>query len=230
MKRILLSSFLISTLSLWSAARPQTAVEVARPQTAVEVNRPQTLEPLQRPVTTVEINRPVTQSSAVRGQTTVQTAHPQTTVEINHPATTLEVLHPATTVEVVHPQTAVEVVHPQTVDFSAGEEPGNRAFNAGQKVGKSGAVSSAQAATSMSNFTPKQAKDFAALQKAAPVGGGDNKLGNETNVAEKDAANKASLLGKQSNQNIDVDPNAKLSNLAGLNKAVEKQVNEKKKK
>lgn len=192
---------------MWSMAqRPQTTVQVLRPDTVAETGRPRT------------------QSSFTRQQTGVQLTRPQTGTAVVYPATTVEAVHPVTTVETIHPQTNVEVIHPQTVDFTPGVGPGQ----AGQKGGKSAVTSSAKATTSMSDFTPKQAKDFAAAQKAAPIGGGENKLGNDTDAAEKDAANKASSLGKQSNQNIDIDPKA--SNLAGLNKAVEQQVNEKKKK
>ncbi len=229
MKRILLSTFLIGTLSTWSAAqKPQTTAEVLRPSTSVEINRPQTAASTQRPATMVEMNRPATQTGAAYAQTSVEINRPQTLPSAFRPTTDVEVIYPATTVEVIHPQTTVEVLHPQTPGFVAGSVAENTAVNSAQKGGKSAAVTSAQAATSMSNFTPKQAKDFTAAQKAAPLGGGENKLGNETNVAEKDAANKASLLGKQSNQNIDVNP--KLTNLGGLGKAVEQKVNEKKKK
>ena len=218
MKPILLSIFFVSTLGVWSVARPQTGAEMRRPATTVEVNRPQTLS---------SAGHPVTQTGVVRGQTNVSALHPQTGSGAVYPVTTVEVTHPVTTVEVIHPQTNVEVNHPQTPEFVAAQDA---ALSAGQKGGKNAAVTSAQAATSMSNFTPKQAKDFTAAQKAAPLGGGENKLGNETNVAEKDAANKASLLGKQGNQNMDVDPNLKTGNLASLGSAVEKKVEEKKKK
>lgn len=207
MKSILIIAFLISTLSTWSAAqKPQTAVEMLRP------------------TTTVETGRPLTQPSFIRAQTDAQVIRPQTEVNATQPMTSVDVIRPATTVKVIHPQTTVEMLHPQTPGFVAAQED----VSAGPKGGKSSGVTSAQAATSMSNFTPKQAKDFASAQKAAPLGGGENKLGNETNAAEKDAANKASLLGKQSNQNMDVNP--KLSNLGGLGKSVEQKVEDKKKK
>ena len=214
MKHILLSTILMGTLSTWSVAqKPQTTVEVLRP-VSVETNRPQTVSSAARPTTTAELNRPVTQTGAAYAQTTVQMQRPQTTVFTNPAATTVEVIRPATT---------AEVIHPQTPEFSSV----NGADNAAQKGGKNLAGTSARAATSMSDFKAKQAKDFTAGQKAFPTGGGENKLGNDTNVAEKDAANKASLLSKQGNQNMDVDP--KLSNLGGLGKAVEKKVEEKKK-
>lgn len=227
MKHLLLSAFLISICSVWSAAqRPQTDVETRRPGTSVSVNRPQTLTGAVRPATTAEINHPVTQTGAVRAQTNASAQRPQTTAGAVYPVTTVAASHPETTVEVIHPQTNVEVIHPQTPEFL--EVPFGA--SAGQKGGKSVAATSAQATTSMSNFTPKQAKDFTAAQKAAPLGGGDNNLGNDTNVAEKDAANKASMLGKQNNQNMDVDPNLKTGNLAAIGAAVEKKVEEKKKK
>ncbi len=212
---------LVGTLSVWSVARPQTGVEMRRPGTTVEVQKPQTLSGAVRPGTTVEMNRPVTQTGAVRAQTTVQTLRLQTTAAPLYPSTTVQVIYPTTTVEVIHPQTTVEVIHPQTPALAAGQAE----VAAGQSGGKNTALPSAQAATSMSNFTPKQAKNFAAMQKAAQIGGGENKLGNATNVAEKDAANKASLLGKQ-DQNIDV----KMSNLGALGSSVEKKVEEKAKK
>ena len=210
MKPILVSIFLVSTLSMWSTARPQTATEVARPSTSVEVTHPQTRVPFVRPGTSVAVTHPVAQ------------------VQVLHPQTTVSVIHPVTTVEVTHPQTTVEVFHPQTTEFSSTSKANSSTANAMEKGKKGVAGTSAKAPTSMSDFKPKQAKDFTAGQKAAPMGGGDNKLGNETNVSEKDAANKSSLLGKQSNQNIDVDP--KLTNLGGLGKSVEKKVEEKTKK
>ncbi len=197
-----------------------------RPGMSVEVTRPQTLTGAERPDTTAEINRPTTQTGAVRAQTTVSTQRPQTEASAVYPATTVETVKPMTTVEVMRPQTTVELSRPQTAEFSVAQS----GSVAGQKGGKSAAVTSAQATTSMSNFTPKQAKDFSSAQKAAPLGGGENKLGNETNAAEKDAANKASMLGKQSNQNMDVDPNLKTGNLAALGASVEKKVEETKKK
>ena len=226
MKTILLSAFLISMLSVWSAARPQTGVEMRRPGTAAHANRPQTFAEAVRPATTAEINRPVTQTGAARAQMSASAQRPQTAASAVYPSTTVETIKPATTVETIRPQTTVEFSRPQTPEFSAAQD----GAVAGQKGGKSAAVTSAQAATSMSNFTPKQAKDFAAMQKAAPLGGGENKLGNDTNAAEKDAANKSSLLGKQSNQNMDVNPNLKQGNLAAIGSAVDKKVEGKKKK
>ena len=230
MKHILLSTFLIGTLSTWGVAqKPQTTAELLRPTTSAEVNRPSTTVQTARPFTSAELNRPTTQTGAVRAQTTASANRPQTDNGLARPATNVEVIPPATTVEVVHPQTTVEVLHPQTPGFVAGTSAESITGHSAQKGGKGVALSSAQA-TSMSDFKPKQAKDFTAAQKAAPIGGGENKLGNETNMAEKDAANKASLLGKQNNQNMDIDPNIKTTNLSGLGKSIEKQLNEKKKK
>lgn len=192
---------LISTILIGALSTWSTA---QKPQTAVGVVRPST---------SVEINRPTTQTSVT---------HAQTTVSVTRPQTVLNVTEPTTNVDVIHPTTTVEVIHPQTPEFSAAQVGANAGPNGGKKT-----ATSAQASTSMSGFKPKQAKDFTVAQKAAPVGGGENKLGNDTNAAEKDAANKASLLSKQSNQNIDVNP--KLSNLGSLGKAVEQKVEEKKK-
>lgn len=197
MKHVLISTFLISTLSTWSVAQ-----------------KPQTTVPTLRPVTTVETSHPATQTPLDR---------PQTGTEFTRPQTVVTVIHPATTVEVLHPQTTAEVNHPQTLEISSGTE----ATSAGSFSSKKGGKSAALPATSMSDFKPKQAKDFAVLQKAAPVGGGENKLGNDTNSAAKDAANKASLLGRQSNQNIEVDP--KKTNLNGLDKALQQKASKKKK-
>ena len=211
---------------MWSMAqRPQTTAEALRSSTSVEINRPQTAPSTQRPITTLEMNRPTTQTGAAYAQTSVKINRPQTLPDASRLMTDVEVVHPATTVEVIHPQTTVEVLHPQTPGFLADTSVENTAASPAKRGSKS--LTTAQAATSMSNFKPKQAKDFAAQPKAAPIGGGENKLGNETNVAEKDAANKASLLGKQSNQNMDVNP--KQTNLGGLGKAVEQKVEEKKK-
>ena len=214
-------------LSVWSAAqRSQTGVETRRPGTSAQVNRPQTVTGAVRPNTTAEINRPATQTGAMRAQTGASAQRPQTAAGAVYPATTVQTVKPVTTVETIRPQTTVELSRPQTAEFSAAQG----GAVAGQKGGKSASVTSVQATTSMSNFTPKQAKDFTSAQKAAPLGGGDNKLGNDTNAAEKDAANKSSMLGKQSNQNMDVDPNLKTGNLSALGSALEKKVEGKKKK
>ena len=223
MKHICVSTLLIGTLSVWSAAqKPQTTAGAVRPTTAAVANHPQT---------TVQTVRPVTQSAANYPQTNVTVNRPQMTVTAVHPSTTVEVIHPLTAVEVVHPQTTVEVIHPQTMGNMYGQEGAavnQFSANSSKPAGGGKGLASSQVPTSMSGFTPKQAKDFTS-QKAAPIGGGENKLGNETNTAEKDAANKSSALGLQSNQNMNIEPNAKLGNLQSLGKAVEKKVEDKKK-
>jgi len=218
-----ISILLMSMLSVWSMAqRPQTGAAALRPGTVAQVQKPQTLSGAVQPGTEVSANRPATQAGALRPATQAEAVRAQTTVQTLHPQTTAEVQRPQTDVQVLHPQTQADVLHPQTAEFSAANQPG--------LAGKSAASSSAKGGTSMSNFSPKQAKDFASAQKAAKLGGGENKLGNDTNAAEKDAANKASLLGKQNNQNLDVDPNLKRSNVAAVGSAVEKKVDKKTKK
>lgn len=206
MKRILSVLVCIAAASnLATAKTPQTVQPTLRRMTDAAVQRPQT---------PVGVQRPVTQTSVVRPATQAQVMQPQTTVQVVHPQTTAVVLHPKTTVEVVHPQTTVAVFHPQTATL---EQRQVSAHNSVQAGGKKAAVPSAKAATSMSGFTPKQAKNFDS-QKAAPIGGGDNKLGNDTDQAAKDAAAKASLLGAQNNQNMDVD--LKQNKLGGVDKLI----------
>ena len=195
MKKQIFGVLVCAMLSNWVMAKtPQTALPVGRPTTATAVQRPQT---------SVAVMRPVTQTNAMHPTTNVQAAQPQTTVQV---------VRPQTTVAAVHPQTTVLVFHPQT--SSAMQADANQA--PAKKVGGK-SVSSSQALTSMSDFSPKPAKNFTA-DKAATLGGGSMNLGNSTDQAAKDAAAKASLLGAQNNQNIDVD--LKQNKLSGVDKLV----------
>ncbi len=216
MKQILSVSFCVLLAGVGVAKTPPTRVPVLRSMTDVSVQRPQTDVQVVRPVS-ANAQHPATQVEVVRPQTQVEVSHLQTTTQVMHPATTVEVVHPTTQVEVVHPQTTVEVIHPQTPSFV---QEGDEDVSAGKPGAKKGGktISSAKATTSMSDYKPKQAKDFKTAQKAAPLGGGDLKLGNSTDQAAKDAAAKASLLGSQNNQNMDVDP--KRNKMGGLDKVV----------
>lgn len=217
MKGILIGGLLVGfTVCNVYAWKPTTSTEVVRPTTSVTVVRPLTKVDAVHLVTSVEVFHPTTQTEVFHPQTNVQTFHPTTQVQVNHPQTSVEVFHPQTTVEVFHPQTTVEVFHPQTPEIVNGDD--KTTGSEPQKGGKTGA--SSQATTSMSDFKPMQAKNLSAkppTDKAAPTGGGDMNLGNVTNEAEKDNANKSSLLGAQkSAENIEVDP--KQNKLDGLEK------------
>lgn len=224
MKRILLSSLLVSVAIGAGAKTPQTSTVVARPGSAKAVFHPQTEVAVFHPVTTGKSARTDTRVTVFHPQTNVSLTHPTTQTDVFHPTTQVAVQHPTTTVEVFHPQTEVAVFHPQTPEVGGTEDPSSAA--APQKGGKSG--SSSQVTTSMSDFKPMQAKNFSAPEKAAPTGGGDLNLGNATNQTEKDNANKSSLLGAQNNQDMQVDP--KQTQLKGLEKLLtdRAKVNEKK--
>ena len=216
MQRILMGGLLVGfTVCNIYAWKPTTSTEVIHPTTSVAVVCPSTKVEVFHPATSVEVFHPTTQNEVFHPQTNVQTFHPTTQVQVAHPQTNVEVFHPQTTVEVFHPQTTVEVFHPQTLDVVNTNE---NAAGSTQKGGKMG--SSSQVATSMSDFKPMQAKNLSAnspMDKAAPMGGGSKDLGNTTNEAEKDNANKNSLLGAQkSAENIEVDP--KQNKLDGLEK------------
>lgn len=222
-------SFLgISFVCVQAVARtPQTDVEVRRPQTSVSAVYPVSDVQTLRPATSVQMNYPATQSGAIYPATSVEMQRPQTTVSAQYPATTVGASYPQTTVEVLHPQTTVEVLHPQTLaDIDLNPWPSGTQDPSAKAGGRVGG-SSAQAQTSMSDYTPKQAKNFSAPDKAAPTGGGTPNLGNTTNEAEKDAANKNSLMGSQDNQNIQIDPSK--NKLPGFEKMLENRLNKGKK-
>ncbi len=211
---ILVSMGILSNAGL---ARPVTSgrAPVLRHMTDVAVQRPQTTTQTQHPVTQTRVTRPTTQGQVSRPVTSVAVSHPQTTVQVLHPTTQVAVNQPATTVEVVHPQTTMQVNRPQTPTLEEIQAAG-QATSA--KVGGKKTASS-QASTSMSNFTPKQARDLTATTKAASAGGGSMNLGNtNADQAAKDVAAKASLLGSQNNQNMDVNPNQ--NKLGGIDKLV----------
>ncbi len=206
----------MSALVVSAQARPSTLTEIRRPNTSVTVVRPFTTVETSHASTAVTVVKPATQVQVIHPQTNVGVTHPTTQVEVLRPQTQVNVIHPQTTVEVLHPQTTVEMFRPQTLDVTAeGATENGLSWKGG-----SGGFSS-KTSTSMSNFKPIQAKDLSAkpstMEKAAPLGGGDVKLGNDTNVTEKDNANKSSLLGaQQSAQDLDVDP--KQNKLDGLEK------------
>ena len=210
MKRIWFLSFLlIFTGGLSLAKTPQTESLAQRPATQLSTARAQTTQQVFRPVTERSSQRPVTEVSAFRPSTQAVVSRPQSETVISRPTTEETVSRPSTTVEVFHPQTDVESLHFQTMP----------AANSGNSTGGKSVSSSAQAVTSMSNFQPKPAKDLTAGNKAAPLGGGSMNLGNaDSDQAAKDAAAKASLLGAQNNQNLDVDP--RQNKLSGLEKKV----------
>lgn len=208
----------MSALVVSAQARPSTSTEMRHPSTSVTVVRPFTAVETTHAVTSVGVVKPATQVQVIHPQTQVGVNHPTTQVELLHPQTQVNVIHPQTTVEVIHPRTTVEMLRPQTLEVT--DEGATE--NGSSWKGGSGGFSS-KTSTSMSNFKPMQAKDLSAkpptMEKAAPLGGGDVKLGNDTNVTEKDNANKSSLLGaQQSAQDMDVDPkqNTKLDGLEKL--------------
>jgi hypothetical protein len=208
----------MSALVVSAQARPSTSTEMRHPSTSVTVVRPFTAVETTHAVTSVGVVKPATQVQVIHPQTQVGVNHPTTQVELLHPQTQVNVIHPQTTVEVIHPRTTVEMLRPQTLEVT--DEGATE--NGSSWKGGSGGFSS-KTSTSMSNFKPMQAKDLSAkpptMEKAAPLGGGNVKLGNDTNVTEKDNANKSSLLGtQQSAQDMDVDPkqNTKLDGLEKL--------------
>ncbi len=208
------------------AKKPATQVQTLRPTTTATSARPSTVAQTFHPTTVTEVVHPATQVVVTRPQTSVQVTRPSTQVNVNHPQTTVEVFHPQTTVQVFHPQTTVSVFHPQT---TIEEDEGGRGSGSFSTTSKKG--SSSQVTTSMSDFKPKQAKNFSAPipEKAAPLGGGSNDLGNDTNQAEKDNVNKSSMLGKQKEaQNLEIDP--KQTKLQGLEQKVEEKAKEAQKK
>lgn len=219
MRILLLGSLFIgmSVVHVFAAPpSPNASVRgMVHPSTSVAVFHPQTAGEIYRPSTTVETFRPTTQTGTFHPQTNVSVARPTTQVQTFHPQTEVATFHPQTTVEVYHPQTTVTVFHPQTPQESFSQGVANvggenRNFSSSSRV-----------QTSMSDFKPMQAKDFSAVkqpeEKAAALGGGSLNLGNEVNVAEKDNANKSSLLGAQrETQSVDIDP--KKTNLDGLEK------------
>ncbi len=177
------------------------------------------------PKTTTEVVHPTTRVTVTRPQTNVQMLRPSTQVNVRHPQTAVEVIHPQTTVEVVNPQTNVTVFHPQTPSNDAEEMGERRSGSFNSANGKKG--TSSQVATSMSDFQAKQAKNFSAPvpEKTSALGGGSNNLGNDTNQAEKDNANKSSLLGKQKEaQSLEIDP--KQTKLQGLDQKVAEKAKE----
>jgi len=206
----------MSALVVSAQARPSTSTEMRHPSTSVTVVRPFTAVETTHAVTSVGVVKPATQVQVIHPQTQVGVNHPTTQVELLHPQTQVNVIHPQTTVEVIHPRTTVEMLRPQTLEVT---DEGATENGSSWK----GSGFSSKTATSMSNFKPMQAKDLSAkpptMEKATPLGGGDVKLGNDTNVTEKDNANKSSLLGaQQSAQDMDVDPkqNTKLDGLEKL--------------
>ena len=215
MKRSFLMLASMCLLSSASVARPITPARppVLHPATTAPVEHPQTTVQVQRPVTQGGVMHPTTPVSVNRPTTNVVVAHPQTTVAVVHPTTQEGITHPSTTVQVTHPQTTVAVTHPQTPTLEEIQAAQANATTGGKTVAAS------KAPTSMSNYQPKQAKNFAPATKAAPVGGGSMNLGNSNaDQAAKDAAAKASLLGSQNNQNMDVNP--KQNKLGGIDKLV----------
>ena len=192
----------------WAQQKPQTQTEIVRPVTSVTVTHPQTKAVVAHPKTgSVATTHPPT-TVVVQYPVTMQAvSHPQTQAEVVPPVTTVAVVHPQTTVEVVHPTTTVLVTHPGMSEW------GENSVTAG-KGNKS-------AATSMSGFQPKQAKDLkAGSKRAAPVGGGTLKLGNETDEASKDSAAKSSSMRSEQSKPMTVDPTRQTANLGSLDKHV----------
>ena len=215
MKRALLSGVLLGVALCAAAKTPPTASVDRRPISTQETVRPQTQVAVFQPRTLVSVNQPQTQVTVVYPQTRVTVAHPTTQVVEFHATTPPgEVVHPITTVSVIHPQTTGAVFHPQTQEEVVSTQPATGAMTGGKSLSRSTAT------TSMSDFKPKQAKNFSApvADKAAATGGESLNLGNTTNQAEKDNANKSSQLGLQNNQNMEIDP--KQTQLKGLEKAL----------
>ena len=206
MKRSFLMLASMCLLSSASVARPITP---ARPP----VLHPATTAPVEHPQTTVQVQRPVTQGGVMHPTTPVSVNRPTTNVVVAHPQTTVAVVPPTTQEGITHPSTTVQVTHPQTPTLEEIQAAQANVTTGGKTVAAS------KAPTSMSNYQPKQAKNFAPATKAAPVGGGSMNLGNSNaDQAAKDAAAKASLLGSQNNQNMDVNP--KQNKLGGIDKLV----------
>lgn len=226
MKYSVLILFLLSSCVLAGQAKtPATQVQTFRPTTTTPSLRPSTDTQMYHPKTTTEAVHPTTQVNVIRPQTNVQVQHPSTQVNVIHPQTTVEVFHPQTSAQVVHPRTNVTVFHPQTPFNDAEDMGGKTSGGFSNTKGKMG--SSSQVTTSMSDFQPKQAKNFSAPvpEKAFALGGGSNNLGNDTNQAEKDNANKSSLLGKQKEaQSLEIDP--KQTKLQGLDQKVAEKAKE----
>ena len=206
MKRSFLMLASMCLLSSASVARPITP---ARPP----VLHPATTAPVEHPQTTVQVQRPVTQGGVMHPTTPVSVNRPTTNVVVAHPQTTVAVVPPTTQEGITHPSTTVQVTHPQTPTLEEIQAAQANVTTGGKTVAAS------KAPTSMSKYQPKQAKNFAPATKAAPVGGGSMNLGNSNaDQAAKDAAAKASLLGSQNNQNMDVNP--KQNKLGGIDKLV----------
>lgn len=213
MKSVGASILVVGLGVLATQARPvQTPQPVFHPVTSVTVSHPTTNTAVFHSATTTSVSRPTTQTAVF---------HPVTQTSVVHPVTDVVVTHSQTTVDVFHPQTQTEVFHPTTGDapsVSAASDRAGKTFGTyGSSMGGK-SVSSSQVTTTMSDFKPKQAKDFTANKKAAPTGGDSLALGNETNQSEKDQANKSGLLTAQSNQKLDVDP--KQNKVEGLEKLV----------
>ena len=217
MKRILVSSLLLVFAVSVRAQRPVTPEGPYRPFTSIVTERPQTPS-TQRPQTGVVVDRPTTPST-VRPQTTVEVNRP-VTVSAERPQTTVSAIYPQTTVEVLHPQTTVEVFHPQSPGEKSAPQTGQpRTFSPHAGGEDLASVPSSQATTSMSDFTPKPAKDFTKPESKAPeMGGGSLALGNDTaGESSKDSIASSHLrAGQQESLQADIkdNPNA----LAGLEK------------
>ena len=139
----------------------------------------------QPPTTQVTVSRPTTSVKVSRPTTSVSVSRPTTFVQVNRPTTSVSVSHPTTSVKVFRPATDVEVSRP-------GEKPVSVEIKgAGDTAKTPAAPTSSQAKTSMSDYTPPQAKDFKAPSAASKLGGGDSGLGNQINESEKDASAKA---------------------------------------
>lgn len=226
MKRILEGGVFIVFLVCGAHARPvSTQVDVVRPTTSVTVDHPSSTTEVFHATTSQEVIYPSTQTDVFHPQTDVAVNHPTTQVSLDRPQTTVEVVRPQTTVEVLQPQTTVEVFHPQT-PAEERLETTSRSFSTGAaRPGRSVATTSSQVTTSMSDFKPMQAKDFAAKapqDKASSMGGGSMNLGNSTDQAEKDNVNATSLLGEQAKaaQNIDVDTKKQTLNLGAFDQKI----------
>ena len=218
MKRIGLSSlFLIISVGVW-AERPVTPAGPSRPFTSIVTERAQTTTSAVRPQTSATVAHPTTLQS-FRPQTTVQVNYPSTTVSASYPPTTVSAVYPQTTVEVIHPQTTVEVFHPQTPGAKNAPQLGQPRIYSQQGGGEDVAGPSTEKPTSMSDFTPKPAKDFTKPEPKAPEFGGSSlALGNDTAGESAKDAMAASQVRSGQKESLETDLKDNTNALAGLEK------------
>ncbi len=213
MKQGLVILLTFAVVPLW-AQRPYTQGGAQRPVTSVSAQYPQTSVAAQYPRTSVEVTHPSTAQTAYP-HTSVSVTHPQTSVSAQYPQTTASAQYPQTTVSAQYPATEVVVLHPQTEGVkSAPQVQKGRVFSQ-----QGNTVPSSQSATTMSDFTPKVAKDFTA--EKPQFGGGSLQLGNDTADEAAKNALAASRMRIESQESLEkFDPKQNPNALSGLEKMV----------